>query len=180
MGAAALGAAVAAELFVARLVRVAAAGAASSVGAGAASTLARVRAVLALVGAASVDPATAAVPAAFFRAGVFLADASVVVTLRGAAAATARVGLDSTSTVIPCSSKARTTGLRRRAETPAVSSAVRRSPPEMLPRVAPRARSCCRAGWENSVGSGADGLAGPEDTCDTGTDYLSQYTQTSA
>lgn len=149
----------------------------------------------AAVGAASAATAGAALLAAAALAGAFLPAAALLVagllavgvtvtsedaTLRGAAAATARWLPESTSTVIPCSSKARTTVLSRRAGTPAVSNAVRRSAPAMLPRVAPRAKSCCRAGWENSVGKGADDFAGPEDTRDTGTDYLSQYTLTSA
>ncbi|OPZ53294.1 MAG: hypothetical protein BWY91_02003 [bacterium ADurb.BinA028] len=142
--------------------------------------------VLVAVGAFAAAVGSAVFAGAAFLAAVLVgadeaADASLCVetvdTVRFAVAATARVGA-SMDTVIPCSSIARSTAFIRRGGTCAASSASRTSAPVTLPMVDPRAISFCSCGCENSVGRARSAPRELEETCDTGTDYLSPCERT--
>ena len=67
-----------------------------------------------------------------------------------------------TSIVIPASSSARSTAFIRGIGTSACSQAARTTAASTLPRVAPKRRRSCRAGWANSEGKGRE--VGTDDT----------------
>src|SRR6185369_10586322 len=106
-----------------------------------------------------------------------------VVVLRVAVAATARVAAaESRLTLMPCSSRDRSTAFIRFGATAASSRAALSWPLSTEPLVRPCLSRVCSAGWLNSWGRAAVAdPAGLADFLDTGdTDYLSSRTRGTA
>ncbi len=114
--------------------------------------------------------------AVFVAAAAFFVVADVVRRVEDVAATAREAVAGSRVTVMPCSSRERSTAFMRFGGTSAPTRAVRSCSLSTDPWVLPSRTSSCRAGWENSCGSGRVGLS--EAFWDTGdTDYLSSRTR---